>query len=275
MNGGASPSDGDPDFDRTILVELRALPLFRLATDEEIDRSYAAYGAGDSARLCDVWQAEAAPTRADLGRLRPLYERASWAPSIANGLAYLATVRAALDAGRAFRAQLSPPLRASLLCDFPWLERRHEHVPPGFTPPLAFPDAFRRFVDTPQLDAARARWQLCAALNEVMQAAYSRYAATLFRLPPLCEHAARERAMALNYFAHWSPPATRALWRQCVLVLDGLNAATFGMLCREQPAAMIGHALFGALARRSEWRAFVDGLQQPPWLLPPPGDRSK
>ncbi len=259
---------GDPEFDAELLLRLRAIPFFRLATDEEIDRSYEAYVAGDFARLCDVWCAVAQPTRADLGRLTRFYDRAHLAPARANGLAFLATVRAVLRAGEKFRARLSARTRAALEHDFPWLERRHQHIPPGWTPPFAFPDELRRFVDALALDAARVRWQLLAALNEVQQQHYSRHAAARFGVPELARHGARERELAVNYFSHWAPPASRALWRQCLLVLDGLNAATFDLLCNRAPAAFVARAAAGLLTRGAEWRAFVRGLDEPQWLLP-------
>lgn len=260
--------DGAPDFDRALLPELWALPHFRLATAEEIDRSYAAYCAADFAALCDLWCAIAAPTRATLGRLTFLYDRARFAPARANGLVFLATVRAVLRAGEALRAQLSPPARAALTTEFPWLERRHEHIPPGWTPPFHFPSLFGRFLEAGSLDDTRARWQLCCALNEVQQQHYSRHAAARFGVPALARHAARERELALNYFAHWAPPATRELWRQCLLVLDGLNAATFALLCQEAPAAFVGRAALGLATRGGEWRAFLADLERPQWLLP-------
>src|SRR5438874_752884 len=84
-----APYDGDPRFDAALLPELRALPMFRLATDEEVDRSYEAYRSGDFARLCAVWCAVAEPTRAELGPLGRWYDRAGWAPARANGLAFV------------------------------------------------------------------------------------------------------------------------------------------------------------------------------------------
>jgi hypothetical protein len=90
---------------------------------------------------------------------------------------------------------------------------------------------------------------------------------TTFGLPELGEHAARERALALNYLAHWSPAVTPALWRLCLILLDALNAAVFEMMCRAHPGPMIVHSVFG---RRAEWRAFVEGLKTPQSLVPPP-----
>src|SRR5581483_3809912 len=99
------------------------------------------------------------------------------------------------------------------------------------------------------LDDARARWQLVCALNEVQQAAYSAHAAERFRLPELKRHAARERELALHYFAKWAPEASERLLRQCLFVLDGLNAQVFAMMCRERPAEMIARSMWGAIAR--------------------------
>jgi hypothetical protein len=221
----------------------------------------------DWARLCDVWCEVAQPTRATLPGLTGVaYSRAGLAPRRVSAQAFLASVRAVLDAGKQFRAGLSAPVRRALETEFPWLERRHEHIPPGWTPPLQFPAEFSVFLDIASLDDARARWQLIAAFNEVQQAHYSAYAARLFRLPELAAHAARERALAIHYFGRQAPEATLALWRQCILILDGLNAAVFHMMCEERPGAMIGRSLYGALAHGGEWRRFVDGLSTPQWL---------
>jgi len=262
------PADGERSFETGLLPRLAAIPFFRHATDEEIDRSYEAYRAGDFERLCDVWSACAQPTRAELGRLTKFYDRAGWAPARANGLAFLATVRAVLRAGEKFRGKLSARTRDALAKDFPWLEQRHRHIPDGWMPPFKFPDEFRLFIDALSLDDARARWQLCAALNEVQQQHYSRHAAERFGVPELERHAARERELAVNYFSHWAPNATRELWRQCILVLDGLNAATFDLLCNRAPGAFVGRAMAGMVTRGAEWRAFVAGLEKPQWLMP-------
>jgi hypothetical protein len=262
------PADGERAFEVGLLPRLAAIPFFRLATDDEIDRSYEAYRAGDFAALCDVWCAVAQPTRANLGSLTRFYDRAGWAPARASGLAFLATVRAVLRAGEKFRARLSARTQQALQHDFPWLERRHEHIPAGWTPAFKFPDEFRQFIDALAVDDARVRWQLCTALNEVQQQHYSRHAAERFGVPELAEHAARERELAINYFSHWAPDATRELWRQCILVLDGLNAATFDLLCNRAPGAFVRHGMTGMLTRGAEWRAFVDNLKKPQWLMP-------
>jgi hypothetical protein len=267
----ARPAEGERGFDAGILPRLQRIPFFRVASDEEIDASYEAYRDGDIAGLCDRWCAVAQPTRADLGRLTPFYDRAGWGPARANGLAFLATVRAVLRAGERLRARLSARTRAAFEREFPWLERRHEHVPPGWTPPFELPDEFRLFLDAVGVDDARVRWQLCAGMNEVQQHWYSRHAAERFGVPELVRHAARERELALHYFSCWAPPATRELWRQVVLVLDALNAATFDLICHRAPGAMVRHALAGMVTRRGrdEWRAFVDGLARPQWLMTP------
>jgi hypothetical protein len=267
----ARPAEGERGFDEGILPRLRQIPFFRLAGDDEIDASYEAYCSGDFARLCQRWCAVAQPTRADLGRLTRFYDRAGWGPARANGLAFLATVRAVLRAGERMRARLSAHTRAALERDFPWLERRHEHVPDGWTPVFDFPDQFRLFVDAVGVEDARVRWQLCAGLNEVQQQWYSRDAARRFRVPELARHAERERELAVNYFACWAPPATRELWRQTVLILDALNAATFDLVCNRAAAALIWHSTTGMLTRsgRAEWRAFSDGLASPQWVMEP------
>jgi hypothetical protein len=265
---GLPPAEAMPGFDAQVLAGLRARPFFRAVTDEEVRASFDAYGSGDFARLIDVWQIVAAPTRATLpGIAGRSYRHAGLAPRAASRAAFLASVRAVLAAGQRFRARLPPEVAGALA--FPWLEHRHEHIPPGWTPPLEFPVETDAFLVGGTLDDARARWQLLAALNEVQQAHYSAYAARLFRLPELAAHAARERALALNYFAHWAPPCSEALWRQCLIVLDGMNAAVFEMLCRARPARMIARSLWEAIAARDEWRAFVDGLERPQRLLAP------
>jgi hypothetical protein len=269
MARSARPADGERTFDVGLLPRLAAIPFFRLATDDEIDRSYDAYRAGDFERLCDVWCDVAQPTRADLGpRLTRFYDRAKWAPARANGLAFLATVRAVLRAGEKLRARLSARTQAALATEFPWLEHRHEHIPDGWTPPFKFPDEFRLFIDALSVDDARARWQLCAGLNEVQQQWYSRHAAERFAVPELAQHGARERQLATNYFSHWAPSATRELWRQCLVMLDALNAATFDLLCNRARGAFVRHAVAGMVTRGAEWRAFVAGLEKPQWLMP-------
>jgi len=262
------PADGERTFDAELLPRIAAIPLFRRATDEEVDRSYEAYRAGDFGALCDVWCAVAAPTRADLGPLTKFYDRAGWAPARASGLAFLATARAVLRAGEKFRARLSARTQEALHKEFPWLERRHRHIPDGWTPAFKFPDEFRQFIDALAIDDARARWQLCCGLNEVQQQHYSHHAAERFAVPELRRHAARERELAINYFSHWAPNATRELWRQCILVLDGLNAATFDLLCNRAPGTIVRHALTGMVTRGGEWRAFVANLEKPQWLMP-------
>jgi hypothetical protein len=264
-----TPFDGCSDFETRILPALMAQPFFRLATEDEVRYSYEAYRTGDPSRLVKVWQIAAEPTRASLGAYGPFYRRARLLPSIWNGLAFLASLRAVLAAGERFRATLTPELRRALATTFPWLEHRHEHVPPGWTPELIFPPALTAFLDGPTAEA-RARWQLVAALNEVQQASYSSSLVATFGLPELAAHAARERELAVNYFGHWSPPATLALWRQCLYLLDALNAAVFEMMCRALPGHMVAHSVVGALARREEWRAFTDGLLRPQRLLPVP-----
>jgi hypothetical protein len=260
--------DGERGFAEGLLPQVAAIPFFRLATDEEIDRSYEAYLALDFEKLCDAWCAVAQPTRAELGALTKFYDRARWAPARANGLAFLATVRALLRGGEKFRARLSARTQEALAQDFPWLEKRHRHIPDGWAPPFKFPDEFRLFIDALAVDDARARWQLCCGLNEVQQHWYSRHAAERFGVPELLRHGARERQLAVNYFSHWAPGATRELWRQCIIMLDGLNAATFDLICNHARGAMMRHAVAGMLTRGAEWRAFVSGLDQPQWLMP-------
>ena len=77
----------------------------------------------------------------------------------------------------------------------------------------------------------------------------------------------------MNYFAHWAPAVSRALLRECVLVLDALNAAVFALLCVERPGEIVGRSVVAAFTRRGEWRQFVAKLDQPQWLLTPVTDR--
>ena len=108
---------------------------------------------------------------------------------------------------------------------------------------------------------------LVASLNEVQQAHYSRHAAERFRLPELRAHAARERAAGDQLLRHWAPEATPELWRQTASCLDALNAAMFDLLCSrggrdDRPL------LAGLVTRGGEWRAFVENLKKPQWLMP-------
>lgn len=260
--------DGLADFDARVLAPLQASAFFRLAPDGEIDASYAAYRSGDIGELLRVWQNDAAATRVHMPRAnRRAFDRAHFAPEVVNGLAFLATVRAALEAGVRFRARLRPEVRQAFAVDFPWLEHRHEHVPPGWAPRCEFPPAIDPFFDLGTVDEAKARWQLVAALNEVMQSVYTEHLALLLALPVLATHASRERELAFNYFAHWSPPATRELWRQSILVLDGINAAVFEAACDTQLVALVARSLVGGVSRRGEWRRFVAALDEPQQLV--------
>jgi hypothetical protein len=260
-----------PDIEAR-LTGLRGLPYFREATPEEVDASFEAYESRDVERLIATWQRVAAPTRAQLPTaMRWAYMQAGKGPRMVNALVFLVTLRAVLRAGEAFRDTLAPAIRHAIHHEFPWLEHRHEHIPPGYTPSFEFPAVFREFLEWGELDDSRARWQLAVGLNEVQQCCYSEFAAELFRLPELRRHAARERAMANNYFAHWSPSCTRELWRETIHVLDALNAAVFELVCK--PRGVFAYAMQGMLTRRGEWRAFIAGLDTPQWLLPAP--RSK
>jgi len=257
------------DFQNELLPRLLSQPCFRAPTESEIDAAYTAYRAGDFARLCDVWREEASAQRASLSPgLQRGYDHAGLLPRGVNAYSFLASLRAVLEAGVRFRAGLSAPTREALHQDFPWLEHRHEHIPSGWAPPFDFPPEFAAWIDVPELAEAKIRWQLAAGLNEVQQAHNSEDCARRFRLPELRQHAARERGLAINYFGHWAPEVTRALFRECVYVLDALNAAVFALLCLEQPGEMARRSIAGAMTRRGEWRAFVDGLARPQWLLP-------
>jgi hypothetical protein len=264
--------EASPGLDGPLLEELQALPYFREAPAVELEASYAAYERGDIPGLCRVWAEVAEPTRATLPpALRWAYAHAGKAPKLVNASVFLDSLRAALHAGERFRNRLSPELRAAVHTEFPYLEHRHEHIPEGSSPSFEFPAAFARFLEWGSLDDGRARWQLAVGLNEVQQCAYSDFAAELFGLPELHRHAERERELARNYFGHWAPHCTFALWRETIYVLDALNAATFELVCTKLlPRAMSPAAVFGSRARHAQWRAFVAGLDTPQRLLPPP-----
>ena len=270
--GNLDPSrvfDGASDFDERILPGLAAIPFFRAPTDEEVTRSWAAYrpggGAEEAAALVEVWRGVAAPTRATLtGFYDAIYHGYARLPSLVLGLSFLATLRSALDAGVRFRASLSPTVQKALEEDFPWLMHRHEHVPAGPFPSMDFADGFREFLDSAStLDDARARWQMVAALNEVEQTVYSRWLSDHFGLPALIRHSERERELAINYLVNWSPRVTERLWRQCLTILDALNARVFAMTCIEKGPRILLSSLAGAVSRRGEWRDFVTGLEKP------------
>jgi hypothetical protein len=267
--------DASPDLESRLLPTLRAMPYFREATATEIERSFAAYERGDIEDLCRVWAEIAEPTRAELpAAMRWAYARAGLAPRLLNASVFLDSLRAVLGAGERFRARLSAKVQVALRCEFPYLERRHEHVPAGERPAFEFPAVFASHIECAErgsLDDSRARWQLAVGLNEVQQCSYSDFAAQLFRLPELRRHAARERELACNYFGHWSPRCTLELWRETIHVLDALNAATFEFVCtRLLPRAMAPTRAVGSRARRAQWREFVANLDTPQWLLPVP-----
>lgn len=264
-----------PDLDTRLVPTLRDMPYFREATGVEVASSFAAYERGDLEGLCRGWAEVAEPTRAALPpAMRWAYARAGLGPRLLNASVFLDSLRAALGAGERFRARLSTNVQAALRCEFPYLERRHEHVPAGERPPFEFPEVFAGYVECSEwgtLDDSRARWQLAVGLNEVQQCCYSEFAARLFRLPELHRHAARERELACNYFGHWAPRCTLELWRETILVLDALNAATFELVCTQLlPRAMAPTRVLGSRARRAQWREFVANLDTPQWLLPVP-----
>ncbi|MSP62192.1 MAG: hypothetical protein EXR72_18040 [Myxococcales bacterium] len=257
-----TPHDGIPEFEQRLLPRLRAIPFFRLATEEEIDRSFAAYAAADFPLLIATWLAVAEPTRATLdGIPARIYRSPRLLPVAIRRVSFLSTLRAVLAAGRIlFDEQLRPESARAIRGAFSWIERRHEHIPPGFAPAFRFPDAFVEFIDGGTVEEAKVRFQIVAALNEVQQHAYSLHFAEHFDLPEVAVHAEREREMALDYLGHFAPPSTRELWRQSIIVLDGLNAAVFAMALRTHrvsfPAANLWHAIF----RGDEWRQFRHGL---------------
>jgi len=259
--------DGMAGFDERVLARLRQNRFFREATDAEIDASYASYG--DVDRLISVWRETADPTRATLPEYnKAAFARAHLAPNLVNGLAFLVTTRAAIEAGKRFRARFRPEVRQVLERDFPWLENRHQHIPEGWAPACDFPAALDVFFNEAGRDEAKVRWQLVCAFNEVMAASSSRYLAKLLALPMLDKQAEREEALARNYFAHWSPPVTRELWRQCLLVIDGINGAVFECVCDTQLKPILGYTFFRAPLHTKEWKRFVAALDEPQWLMP-------
>lgn len=264
---------GEPSFQASIAPRIEAMPCFRRPSDEEVQRSYEAYCTGDAEALLRAWAEVAEPTRARVpAPARWFYPHLGLGPSGINQVSFLITVRAALAAGVRFRGSLSERTRRSVAEDFPWMEHRHAHVPPGFTPDVPFPDVFAAFIDADDLDDARARWQLAAVLNEVQQAHYSRFAAGLFRLPELERHAARERELAACYLAHWTPTCSLELWRQVIWVLDALNAEVFDWVNR-RTFTLVSEAARSAWGGRGEWSAFVAGLDRPQFLMVVPEGR--
>ena len=75
---------------------------------------------------------------------------------------------------------------------------------------------------------------------------------------------------ARSYLAHWSPPATRRLWAQCLHVLDGLNAAVYEALAGWSGVRLRARGVLAALGGARDWRRFCEGLDRPQVLLPPP-----
>ncbi len=260
--------DGDARFDERVLPSLLAQPFFLRASDEELTRSYAAYRSGDPAQLIDTWREIAEPTRATLGPVfASVFRKFRLLPKRINGLTFLATLRGVLAAGVRFRSRLRPATQNALRTEFPWLERRHQHIPPGYTPSFEFPPTFEQFIDGGDLDDARARWQLAAAFNEVQQTVFSDHLADLYGIAELHTHAERERELALSYLSHWSPNITESLFRQCVHHLDALNASVFQMTCGPEGPKLIARAL---IKGNSEWRSFIEAMDFPQWLLPLP-----
>src|SRR6185369_14923653 len=144
------------DFDVRVLEPLAKSPYFRLPTDEEVDGSWAAYRSGDTGALVQFWRAHAEPTR---GTLQPNnligFRQAHLLPAVSNGAAFLAISRSVIAAGKKLRDRLRPEIETALSRDFPWLEVRHEHIPPGWAPEFEFPDAIRIFLDEATVEEAK------------------------------------------------------------------------------------------------------------------------
>jgi hypothetical protein len=242
-------------FDAAVLPGLVAIAGFRMPTDDEIDLLAAGYQRGDAARLVDDWRRRAEPTRARLrGVNAALYRSLTLLPRAAIRASFLATVRMVLAASeRFFAEQLLPRTAAAIRTRLSFVAVRHTHVPPGYTPDFTFPPAFARWVDADDdLEAVLARFQLAAVLNEVQQSAYSHFFADHFGLPEIHHHAEIERGLAIEYATRFRPPASRALVRQALLVLDGLNAAVFALVSGD-PVRVFGRCLI----RPSGWAEFV------------------
>ena len=247
--------DAVAGFDTALLPGLAAIPGFRPPTDAEIDLLAAAYDSGDPARLVDDWRRRAEPTRARLhGVNAALYRSLTLLPRAAIRASFLATVRMVLAASeRFFAEQLKPGTAAAIRARLSFVAVRHTHVPPGYTPDFTFPLAFARWVDADDdLEAVLARFQLAAVLNEVQQSAYSHFFADHFGIPEIHHHAEIERALAIDYATRFRPPASRALVRQALLVLDGLNAAVFALVSGD-PLRVFGRCLI----RPSGWAEFA------------------
>lgn len=262
--------DSTAQLSASLERQISAIPGFRWASEAELECSYAAYSSGNPEALCAEWARVAQPTRAQVdGFMGVAYARAGLAPRLLNATIFLDSVRAALRAGERMRAGLRPRVREMLETEFPYCQRRHEHVPSGSPASFEFPPLFAEFLSADDLDQVRARWQLVVCLNEVQQGCYTRFAARHLRLPELERHADREDALARNYLAHWSPRCTRALWRDTIHVLDALNAASF-TFAREVlfPRAVGPRGWLDRRARAQRWELFVAGLDTPQWLLP-------
>ncbi len=243
----------------------------RIPPDGEVEATWPHWRSGDVDALLDTWRTACSPIRAVVPfPSSVVYPNLGVLPPRINGMVFLITVRAGLDAGVRFRSTLGPHAQAVITTQFPWLERRHLHIPEGPTPRVDFPDVFRAFLDVDDPEEVAARWQLAAALNEVQQAAYTRWTAQTYRIPALVRHAEREEALARNYIGHWRPACTPALWRQTIWVLDALNAALFAWVVDRVAMRLMARATWDACG--DTWDRFVRALDEPPPMVPvPPG----
>jgi hypothetical protein len=258
------------NFEELVLEPLMRNEFFRIATDAEIDATFAAYQAArasrDISQLIRVWKGECEVTRGRLPLKNQIgFKRAHLLPAVSNGAAFLAISRSVIEAGKKLRARLRKEVFEALSRDFPWLEHRHEHIPQGWTPEFDFPDAIRLFLDG-DVEAVKVRWQLMTAMNEVIQSAYSHHLAGLFGIRELHVQADREEELARHYFSHWMPEVSREEWRQILLVLDGMNAATLEMCCTTRLGELLAYSASAVLLQRAQWQSFLDGLGRPQQL---------
>ena len=56
------------------------------------------------------------------------------------------------------------------------------------------------------------------------------------------------------------------------MILDGLNAAVFDLICHLRPGSFVSFAMKGPLMHRDQWRRFVANMETPQTLVPIPDE---